>query len=152
MGPEAALLRRRYSEPRQQYCGDADPITCCTLDRLALTAKFFVEKCVRAGYRGEFDGFTVDHRAAYRTVRASNVAFRRVVPILHPGSGCVFFVEYDVLLFGEEASVLGYNSVARIACIIACRVLGIHLDHYYDDLVPPAKAEDGSDVLTLSSF
>ena len=116
------------------------PITCCTLDRFALTAKLFVEACIGAGYGGEFDGFTADHRAAYRTVRASNSAFRRVVPILPPGDGCVFFIEYDVLLSGEEASVLAY-SVPRVACIIVCRVLGIHLDHYYDDLVAPAKAE-----------
>lgn len=116
------------------------PITCCTLDRFALTAKLFVEECIGAGYGGEFDGFTADHRAAYRTVRASNSAFMRVVPILRPGDGCVFIIEYDVLLFAEEASVLAYNSVARVACMIVCRVLGIPLDHYYDDLVAPAKA------------
>lgn len=127
------------------------PITVNTVDRVAALVQGFMAESIKNQYQGEFMSFCLDHIEAYRQVLGSNRAFRRIVVVLNERNELVF-VEMLKLMFGEAASVLHYNCVARILTIIVCRVLLVPIDHYYDDLYGVAKSEDPTVILDVLIF
>eukprot|EP00392_Amoebophrya_sp_AT5.2_P003251 g3256.t1 len=153
---------RAVDDGTQNFANDAatvaTPITVNTLDRMAATcANFATTHAQHLGPAGVAN-WSGDHRCACRTVRASNRTFTRVVVVQDPRVRSATlrrrlrFLLMRRLMFGEAASVLQYNRVARLICVVVCVVMLFGLDHFYDDLQCPVRGNDSRAHADLLSF
>ncbi|KAJ9454133.1 hypothetical protein DIPPA_12210 [Diplonema papillatum] len=100
----------------------------------------------RGNWPGRFAGAAfysvgLDHRDAYRQMKARNDVICRCVVAEDP-DGLLQFFRLDRLSFGEAASVVHYNAFAKVLARVVRRGLSLPLLQYYDDFACPCRLED----------
>ncbi|KAJ9446402.1 hypothetical protein DIPPA_13176 [Diplonema papillatum] len=84
----------------------------------------------------------LDHKEAYRQLRARNDRLCRCVVAEDPSTGRVRFFRMERLSFGEAAAVVHYNAFAKVLTRVVRRGLKLPLCQYYDDFASPCPAND----------
>ncbi|KAJ9440961.1 hypothetical protein DIPPA_21334 [Diplonema papillatum] len=93
----------------------------------------------------------LDHKEAYRQLRARNDEVCRCVVAEDP-NGAMRFFRMERLSFGEAAAVTHYNAFAKVLASVVRLGLKVPLCQYFDDFAAPCRSEDDkvlADVLEL---
>ncbi|KAJ9442259.1 hypothetical protein DIPPA_35151 [Diplonema papillatum] len=130
----------------------ATPVKLDTADVYAEVARRVAHRATTRDPGAAFKSMGLDHKEAYRQLRARNDRLCRCVVAEDPSTGRVRFFRMERLSFGEAAAVVHYNAFAKVLARVVRRGLKLPLCQYYDDFASPCPANDDTaltDVLEL---
>ncbi|KAJ9447717.1 hypothetical protein DIPPA_35787 [Diplonema papillatum] len=128
------------------------PVKLDTTDVYVEVARRVAFGALESDPAATFRSVGLDHKDAYRQLRARNDRLCRCVVVENPEDGEVAYFRMERLSFGETAAVVHYNAFARILARVVRRGLRLPLCQYYDDFAAPTLASDDralTDVLEL---
>lgn len=150
---------RRIDDGRAAGMNEISCMTCqlkvSTLDTFAAISNRFIQARLSSSAAPDelnFKIVKVDHKAAYRQLRADNSEFLRVILAICPTTGRLHAFLASRLLFGEKLSPLHYNAWALTLCLVTNCLLGVPLCQYYDDYATPGEADDDTLLQDLLIF
>ncbi|KAJ9446805.1 hypothetical protein DIPPA_31240 [Diplonema papillatum] len=130
----------------------ATPVKLDTADVYAEVARRVAHRATTRDPGAAFKSMGLDHKEAYRQLRARNDRLCRCVVAEDPSTGRVRFFRMERLSFGDAAAVVHYNAIAKVLARVGRRGLKLPLCQYYDDFASPCPANDDTaltDVLEL---
>ncbi|KAJ9443680.1 hypothetical protein DIPPA_15556 [Diplonema papillatum] len=169
--PPNAVFLRRFIVRQVKFDEEGSPVKLrpCDDGRMALinkavftttrvkldTADVFAEAArlpaASSPAGSSFYSVGLDHKDAYRQLRAQNGKVCRCVVAEGP-EGALRFFRMERLSFGEAAAVVHYNAFTKVLAKVVRLGLKVPLCQYYDDFAAPCRLEDDgvlADVLEL---
>ena len=117
-----------HNDSSSQY----DKLRCNTPDSPARAADCFAERIGRGARGWSLELSTDDLDCAYRRALVATPGLA-VSAFFHPPSGSVRYLTRPGFCFGLVSAVLYFNAIPACTSSAARRLLGLPVDHFYDD-------------------